>query len=73
MNQPTKLETENVGRVASNAGLDALIALNASIPATARMEDEFMVMRFTKLEWDKFYEASINAIRVIKESRNNGV
>lgn len=51
--------------------LDALMTLNASIPATARMEDEFMVMRFTKTEWDAFCEASFNAIRVIKESRNN--
>lgn len=58
-----------VGRVDLNAALDALTTLNESIPATARTEGEYMVMRFTKVEWDKFCGASFNAIRVIKESR----
>ena len=58
-----------VGRVDLNAALAALTTLNASIPATARTEGGYIVMRFTKVEWDEFCGASFNAIRVIKESR----
>lgn len=55
--------------VTSNDVLDALIKLNASIPATASEIDGFMMMRFTIAEFDELVNASINAIRVIKENR----